>query len=211
MSYSSSLSYPDFSFFPLEEMRMTKSEMKNYLFQKKFINPVRGSAPYQVTPYKMAEIFGNLANQNTNYSLIISKSNFNQKPYRRWSVDNSWSGNSFDDFLKNQIFTGMGKVFSKQDGGTGKWVYETNISNGYFLYGKTGTTGTNDSINYKRLAIIISKKDLTREISNDNKYFVVYFNVEKASYEHSVEWYWKYFKNITELVINSDSFKEYMK
>jgi hypothetical protein len=203
------LAYPDFSFFPLEEMRMTKSEMKNYLFQQKFINPVRGSAPYQVTPYKMAEIFGNLANQNTNYSLSISKSNFNQKPYRRWSVDNSWAGKSFDDFLKNQIFTGMGKVFSNI--GTGAPVYTTNSNNGYFLYGKTGTTGSSDGINYKRLAIIISKNDLTQNISNDNKYFVVYFNIEKAAYEHSEGWYWKYFKNITDLVINSDSFKEYMK
>jgi hypothetical protein len=214
----SPLAYPDFSFLPLEKMSIKSSNINASDFPTNFKNPVLGSYPYQVTPYKMAEMFGNLGTQNRNYSLKISNSINKEEISQPWNIDASWTKVEYENFLKQNIFEGMKQVF---EGGTGQTIFNYSSQvNGYYLYGKTGTTGSDNGLNYKRLAVIISKNELNKDISADNKIFVVYFTIEKAeAYENEKKWkfganknwFMDYYKIIINQIMASESFKEYMK
>jgi membrane protein implicated in regulation of membrane protease activity len=203
---SVSLAYPDFSFFPVSEMSLPKSAAD---FRSSFINPVKGSRPFQITAYKMAEMFGNLASLNSNYTLHIEPKN--PKPLKNWDLTGSgWSLDQYKAFHSKNLMEGMRSVLTN---GTLKSLGLD--SSKYFLYAKTGTTGSGMSIDYKRLAVIISKYPLHEgAIPDNNRFYTVFFVFEKALDDEMLLSkqikYKDYYRRILNAIIRSKSFQRYM-
>lgn len=81
----------------------------------------------------------------------------------------------------------------------------------YDVYAKTGTIGTSNKDNSKRLILVIMKKGDPAPIKNRKKYFL-YFSAQNA-YEDQAKngWFLKCYADVIRKVIRSSTFQAYMK
>ncbi len=161
---------------------------------------------WNITPLKMAEMYGRLISQNSTYTLILEP---NVKPeYTQMVIDKSWNKGNYFNSLK-AMFKGMEAVFVK--GGTAANAQIEGDK--YFVYGKTGTinnvtngVNTEDHI----LATVICNMDITNldpKDFKDLKFYVIY----TALYNSKVfKDKFKIHKNVYDAVVSSDCFNNYM-
>lgn len=163
-----------------------------------------GGYPYQITPFKMLEMYMGLATYNRDYHLHV---NGQGKPAAPWQKDASWSGNSFEGFLARQIFTGMARVIS---GGTGRPIAGvTGKRADLFFYAKTGTINEESSgrKSSRRFIVMASDKDLTKpENIGKARTFGWFFAVDNTG-----NFDWNLVNQILEQTMNAASFTNYFK
>lgn len=205
--------FPEESYF-LQNRRASAD--LNINFFRGLSQPTLGGIPYEITPFKMLEMYGALASLKNQYQLTIDQRKIARED---WNYDNdTWS--SLDDyktFVSGNVIAGMKAVLI--NGGTADTLFgtpNTNIYEGYHIYAKTGTIGVQSAgENSKRFAVIISKTALeTGDLSN-NRFYVVYFTINNAYKNFATGqdkiWFWKYYRNIIYQIIHSASFEAYMK
>lgn len=196
-------SYPEVSYF-LQSLRAYNEINQN--FNLGFKTPTLGGYPYQVSPYKMLEMYSSLALQNNAYRLKMLRGTTKKHP---WKIDSSWGSGltDYNKFLATQVFTGMKKVVS---GGAGTAKRLRGIGGGkYFVYAKTGTINEQGSgaKNSRRLIVMLTDKDLTQaENIGNTKTYSFYFTVENAR-----DFDWTLLQNIIKSAMNSTSFINYFK
>lgn len=144
-----------------------------------------GGYPYQLSPFKMLEMYGSMMTQNRAYRLHLDD---REKRVVPWQVDSTWGSNArFNTFLANNIFKGMSQVISA---GTGRSLNAIKAhGSGLFYYAKTGTINEEGSgaSSSKRLIVAISDKDLTiPENIGKSKVFVFYFMQDRIG--SSISW-----------------------
>jgi hypothetical protein len=77
-----------------------------------------------------------------------------------------------------------------------------------YCYAKTGTIGSEGRLNAnsRRLALILSNKDLTTEAAGTAKIYTIYFTADQIGGDHN----WALYQRILAAIVNSPSFKNYM-
>lgn len=174
-----SFAYPRISYLP-DRDRTSKMGARNAI-----LNTTLGASPFQVTPLKMAEMFGRLISQNRNFKLTLNP-NYNSD-YEAFELDKRYSGNVglYYNILGNYLLDGMRMVPIGE--GTaralGKIVTQINTM-GYQVYAKTGTISSRkEGKDSQLLAVIISKNKMhgCSDLSNfdklfrNNRFYVMYF------------------------------------
>ena len=177
---------------------------------------------WQVTPLKMAEMYGKMASFNKNYTLTVSPASPGKKErYDEFELDDTWKGKE-DEYFKarGELFRGLQAVM-RESGGTAAAVFnalpkdDKALFNGespkYFIYAKTGTINGKENrrdVEDHLLAVVITDTDLTKAKAKelkDMKFYVIYM-VDYAPYGG-----WRDSNSkIISSVINSSVFKEYM-
>lgn len=205
-SYSNGYAYAEYSY-------LNASERSKMLMENAIRSTAIGAQKvWEVTPLKMAEMYGRLASMNQNYELTISADK-TQKHKKQIYKDLT---RGYREARPLQM-EGMNRVISSE--GTARSMVkslqvEQKTSGAircgkYYLYAKTGTINS-DSRNYierHRLGVVIANKDLT-EISvnklNDVKFYVVYFTFDKTGQFST-------YATILDEIMKSETFKQYMK
>jgi cell division protein FtsI/penicillin-binding protein 2 len=185
--------FPETSNFLQTDRASTKQEG----FSKAIIQTSLGGDPINVTPLKMAEMFGNLAKFDKSFQATLRDK---IEPYRSkgFDTDPEWNEN-YHQFAQSNIYIPLQDVLSE---GTaeklGKKLYASDINKLYY-YAKTGTIGSigeggkktlysidgdfnikrklQDKLNDKLLMLIISKNDLSKlsiQQQATNPFYVVY-------------------------------------
>lgn len=176
--------------------------------------PTIGAVPYEVTPYKMLEMYGALASVNNNYNLKIDSNNSLRSG---WNFDrDTWhSLEAYKTFHSNYIMVGMREVLA--NGGTGELLLNSLSAEArnYHIYAKTGTIGDESAEeNSKRLAVIISKEPIENSNNIGSPFYVVFFTINNAyrKFDQGQDrtWYWTYYQRIINHIVQSQSFKSYM-
>lgn len=168
-----------------------------------------GGYPYQVSPYKMLEMYLSLFNQNRNFSLqLIPKT----QARINWQVDSSWAGvTPFNQFLASFIFKGMNDVIY---GGSGTAHAIGGLAGshpGFYFYAKTGTINEqgSGSKNSRRLVVTITNKNMqqTENIGDpDTRIYTLYFAVD-----NNKDFDWALLNNIINETMTSQSFRNYFR
>jgi hypothetical protein len=187
--------FPEESYF-LQKDRVADDPVENFLFG--VMNPTAGGAPMEISPLKMVEMYSRLAMQ-TNVIASVSKPS---QPTPLVLGDKTWAADSYSDFLKKYIFTSMQQVLTI---GTARNLFNGKSNyNGYYFYAKTGTINDGSKFQSKRLALIISKNDLTKNLTNNKIYsvFITGHDIDKADEAD--------YKTIIDAILNSNTFKSYM-
>lgn len=191
-------SFPEQSYF-IQAERKHPNKLTNFFNGLK--NPTLGGTPYNVTPLKMTEMFGKMISQNKDYSLHLTNHDFSQST---WKIDSTWN-NGFADFMRSNVLKGMQHVLL--GGGTAAGMFGgTNVYRNYYCYAKTGTIKEGKQNDSKRLALIISKNDLLQDSDQPNKFYVVYFTANEADNQE-----WAVYRAIVNQIMESESFKNYMR
>lgn len=185
------------------------SSVMDYELHNEFPSPASqlkqytlGSYPLHITPLKMAEMYGKLFSLHPDYRASVTP---NTKPFvEHWKDydgaknDNAWS------FYKTNLFPGMAECART---GTAK-DYLRNLSNTtpFFYYAKTGTLLLKEGLpDDCMLAVVVTNKEIKDDIKpSDIRFYVLYFYYKQSGTRPQVE-------QIVSQVINSDSFKNYMK
>ncbi len=175
-----------------------------------------GGAVFRLTPLQVMEMYGKLFNYDKDYRVFIDSAN-NHTQAQWVAVDPEWDG-SFTDFLNSQVFKGMeAAITGTQSHGIGTGFYLNETSRqfpNYNFWAKTGTIGSGNDDNSKRLIVVISLKDRTRNIDQQKKY-LVYFTIQNAYTEQegfsNKNWFHKPVNDILRRIIESNTFKDYMK
>lgn len=158
-----------------------------------------GGYPYQLSPFKMLEMFGSMITQNRAYRLHLHEAPTRVEP---WYTDSSWNG-GYRQFFAAQIMQGMANVVTA---GTARNMARPKGE--YFYYAKTGTINEQGSgaKSSKRLIIAISDKDLSKpeHIGNAKVYFM-YFLEDRAG--GSINW--SLVNQLITEAVNSAGFKSY--
>lgn len=168
-----------------------------------------GGYPYQVSPYKMLEMYLSLFNQNRNFSLqLIPK----HQQRINWQVDSSWAGvNPFNQFLAAYIFKGMNDVIYGGSGTAHSIGGLKGSHPGFYFYAKTGTINEQGSgaKNSRRLVVTITNKDM-QQVENigkpDTKIYTLYFAVD-----NNKDFDWTLLNNIIHETMASQSFLNYFR
>lgn len=191
--------FPENSLF-LQKNRDYKGIQENFNVGLK--TATLGGYPYQVTPFKMLEMYLGLAAYNKNYHLRVSGQPSNAVP---WQKDGSWGAGAFEGFLARQVFTGMERVIS---GGTGTAIGSIKSKRpDLFFYAKTGTINEESSglKSSRRLIVMASDKDLRKaENIGKAKTYGWFFAVENTG-----NFDWSLLLQIMEQTMNSASFTNY--
>ena len=170
-------SFPEESAFPQKNRHYISSKKKNEInenFNLGLKTATLGGYPYQLSAYKMLEMYNGLMTQNKNYELhILPKKN----KYTAWMLDSTWTRAQYNEFLANNIFKGMADVITA---GTATQLAPLKAQHtGYYFYAKTGTIneGGSQTSNSRRLIVSITNKDLTKpeNIGQGTKVFSYYF------------------------------------
>jgi hypothetical protein len=177
------------------------------LFAMSFRGHVKGSSQVLMSPLKMAEAMGRLVSQNRNYNLTLNPYAVSAE-FSAFVVDNDIPYNDYLDLLKGQVFKGMKEALY---GGTASRL-GTLIKNAapWFYYGKTGTTGDNESKTKSKLfALVISSKDLSSLDHNfrNNPFVTIYFTSQNGPAKQNEELQ----AALINCLQNSSVFKKYMK
>ncbi len=197
---------PEASSFPQRMRHFISSKHKNELnenFNLGLKTPTLGGYPYQLTPHKMLEMYNALFTQNRNYHAGISR----QLPEKLdWQIDSSWTRQEFNEFLANNVFTGMKKVIQS---GTGTRLQALNgAASGLFLYAKTGTINEESSgaASSRRLILTVTNKDMTNaaNIGTDVKVYSIYFVVD-----NNRDFDWNLVLDIASTCMQSRTFLQY--
>ncbi len=195
-------SFPEQSFFLQSERAMYDNMHDNFLFGLKI--PTLGGSPYNITPYKMAELYGRLFSLNENYTLHISPDSIKDAS---WHFGAGWNNmDSAKDYIRRYVYKSMEDVLTNNQGTMHKLFGNSNRYKNYFFYAKTGTISREKSNfkNSKRLVLIISKNDLLTYMEQP-KIYTVYLMINDVG-DHPYDFY----KQVLDRIIDSDSFKEYM-
>jgi len=205
-------SFPEESYFR-NKLRSDKNKRTN--FDKAIRNTALGGEPFQVTPFSILEMYGKLISQNSRYSLKIDGT-ITDTPIA-WNIDiQTWKNkNSFHTFLSDDVFKGM-KESTIGEGTASVWlskIFNKDDNKKYFIYAKTGTSGSKkDNSSSRRLIVLITKFPINPDNITKNKFYNVYFTYNKIHYKNSEDekWYYTYTQDIIRNIINSESFKQYM-
>jgi hypothetical protein len=197
-------SMPEHAMF-LQHQRSFKEPYQNFNIGLK--TTTLGGYPYQVSPFKMLEMYLSLFSQNRNFGLSVLPGRQNKVV---WKADTTWKGN-FNTFLANHIFKGMNAVIN---GGWGTAHGIGSVANshpGYYFYAKTGTINEQGSglRNSRRLAVIISNKDMQQAVNignKDTKLYSFYFAID-----NNKDFDWSLLSRIIEATMASKSFQDYFK
>ncbi|MBR5687562.1 MAG: hypothetical protein IKX36_06345 [Prevotella sp.] len=165
-----------------------------------------GASPLQVTPLKMAEMYGRLFSQSRDYHAHITP--LYESPVKAWGASNGISKEQLFRFYQHTLFTGM-----KQCGesGTGvSMVDRSQLPSGYYLYMKTGTLNIDENHpNDRLLAVIITDRDVCEASSpEDYRFYVVYFRYVQVPKGTDIR------TQTTETlrqIMKSNSFKDYFR
>lgn len=179
-------------------------------------NTTLGASPFEVTPAKMAEMFGKLFNQNIAYRLtlnpIVSPDAY--EPFERDPMYQE-TGHLYSDIWANFLFKGMNQVV--QTGGTAAALNEICASlekEGYYMYGKTGTISQKGSHTQTQLLGLVISKNKLHDIENlnqwnklvkDNRFYVIYFSNADGGHDYRL------IKKTILSVVHSPEFQNYMK
>ena len=195
-------SFPEESYF-LQMNRSMKDVQQNFSVGLK--NTTLGGYPYQITPFKMAEMYGSLVSNNAYYRIHITEQK-NKK--QAWTNDSTWKSGEYSRFLSSTVFQGMHQVIYGANGTFKELQSFCNQYPDFYFYAKTGTIDEADdgqSIDSKRLALIITDVPLHEGIpDHPPKFYVIYFTMDHAR-NHDTDMY----KQILTQVMNSTSFKNY--
>jgi hypothetical protein len=204
--------YPDYSNLKQADREMAFINRRTD-FKLNFENPVHGGAPYEITPLNMAEMYGRLLKMTPYYYANIDSIN-NNKSNSSLFDNTNWTSDNFEKtFLQESLLSGMEECIKS---GTAKYLGEIKLKyKDLFFYAKTGTIGTKNRTeerNSKRLALIISNKDLIKTPLKNVKFYTIIFTVNNAEKNMSSgeDWYIKYYIKTLKLVLESNSFKNYM-
>lgn len=214
--------------------------MGNYQDKQLNENMVRSVAignntAWQVSPLKMAEMYGRMITMNRSYTLTLEPGNASS--YEPFIIDDSWAGLKKYQKARAGLLTGMSQNFQAnsttalrgQAAGARPNLVEIDTvqkeaaEDRYYIYGKTGTIdGKYSGIDMEDhlLAVVITDRRLTECNSEDElknvRFYVVYF----ADYGGLVESNGKLAhqrtswtgidKSILNAVINSRDFQNYM-
>ncbi|KAA5533443.1 hypothetical protein F0919_12955 [Taibaiella lutea] len=191
----------------LQSQRSFKEPYQNFNIGLK--TTTLGGYPYQVSAYKMLEMYLSLFTQNRNFGLSIV-----ENPQRNvaWKVDTTWNGNAnFNRFLAANIFKGMNDVIY------GAWGTAHGIGGlaaahpGYFVYAKTGTINEQGSgvRNSRRLVVVITNKNMQQPEnigSKDTKLYALYFAID-----NNKDFDWSLLNQILNETMASNSFANYFR
>ncbi len=198
-------SFPEESSF-IQQLRAFADPMRN--FTDGLRNPTLGGRPYNMTPMKMAEMYARLATQNTALKLHIAPRPITAP--RPWLLDSTWTANAYQQFLQSYIYKGMEQVLSS---GTGRQMLGGLSRIPYrggtlYCYAKTGTIGSEGKLNAnsRRLALILSNKDLITAPAGTAKIYTIYFTADQIGGDHN----WALYRQILAAIMNTASFKNYM-
>jgi hypothetical protein len=201
--------YPEYSYM-LRSNRIAIDDVQGNFNKAVRQTTLGGGGVFDVTPLKMAEMFGVLASMNPGYKLTIDeKISTNVK----FNIDPEWKDSQYDDFHYGTLLSSMKGVMEYPDGTAKKLLplISNSEKSRYYFYAKTGTTGEeNGSKNSKRLGIIISKEPLVKA-SESNKFYVVYFRFDNANLDkQSSDPIFIVYANILDKILSSETFKNYM-
>lgn len=191
----------------LQSQRSFKEAYQNFNIGLK--TTTLGGYPYQVTPYKMLEMYLSLFSQNRNFGLSVIENAQRNVP---WKVDTTWKGNAnFNRFLATNVFKGMNDVIY------GGWGTAHGIGGlaaahpGYFIYAKTGTINEQGSglRNSRRLIVMIANKNMQQPENigkKDTKLYAIYFAID-----NNKDFDWSLLNQILNETMASASFVNYFK
>lgn len=200
--------YPAISYLP-ERERITKQGTHDAIR-----NTTLGAYPFQVTPLKMAEMYGKLFSQNRKFRLTLNP--LFHSDYEPFVRDKAYEQDTlYANILSNHLFGGMAAV--PEDGtayklnGLRKELKE-NKSDKYYLYAKTGTIGSAGSgINTQLLAVVITKTPFNStgvedfwENTKKHQFYVAYFLTEKSSHDYDI------IEKAIKTIVKSNAFTNYM-
>jgi hypothetical protein len=199
-------SFPEESAFPQKNRHYISRKKKNEInenFSLGLKTPSLGGYPYQISPYKMLEMYNALLTQNNAYEMhILQKKN----RYNPWIIDSSWTREQYHTFLANNVFKGMSEVI--KNGTASKLAGVSALHPGYYFYAKTGTINERGSsnLNSRRLIVSITNKDLTlpENIGKDIKVFSFYFATD-----HTADFDWNVLSQIIHQSFSQASFNQY--
>jgi hypothetical protein len=203
--------FPEHSYMLLSKRVITNNNVNSNFNSAVRQTSLGSGGVIDVSPFKMAEMFGKMLLQNTGYNLKID----NAKPVKNpWLPDPSWN-NTYKSFLNGYIFGGMSSAL--KDGTARSLGNRLQKYGEYTFYAKTGTIGSEDATEKgdqsKRLAIIITKGGITAA-SETGKFYVVYFRFDKARKDKNQDGvdgpFWTLCDEIIGKIVNSSSFKNYM-
>ncbi len=171
--------------------------------------PALGGGIFRLTPYDIINFYARLFNFDKNFTASIDSKSTNRQETNR--IDAAWGGPDgfINNFLEKYTFKGMAGSFQY---GTAESLNKQLPEFGpYDVYAKTGTIGTSNKDNSKRLILVIMKKGDPAPIKNRKKYFL-YFSAQNA-YEDQAKngWFLKCYADVIRKVIRSSTFQAYMK
>jgi hypothetical protein len=153
-------SFPEASIFAQKMRHFISSKKRNEInenFNLGLKATTLGGYPFQITPYKMLEMYNALFTFNKNYEMHITPKAISNEP---WHVDSSWQMADYKTFLANNIFEGMHRVITA---GTAKQLKSVAAKfPQYYFYAKTGTINEagGAEANSRRLIVSITNKSL---------------------------------------------------
>ncbi len=136
-------------------------------------NYTLGASPLQLTPLKMAEMYGRLFSQCRDYYAHITP--LYEAPHNHWATSNSVSPERLFQFYQHTLFTGMRQCY---ESGTARALVDSSqLPSEYHYYMKTGTLNIDENHPSDRLlAVIITDHDVcTVSSPSDYHFYVVYF------------------------------------
>lgn len=195
-------SFPEESFF-LQSNRDFNEIQQNLNLGLK--TTTLGGYPYQLTPFKMVEMYTSMLTQNRNLKLQIVNQKY--EPIN-WQIDSTWGNNTkYKIFLAENIFKGMNQVIFGASGTAKRLSGLKTQYPQYHFYAKTGTINeqTSSRKSSRRLYLAITNKDLT-DIANigNTKVYSLYFAVDNAG-----DFNWELINQIVSNTIASKSFQYY--
>lgn len=197
-------SFPEQSYF-LQSERSFPGIQEN--FNSGLKTPSLGGYPYQLTPFKMLEMYLSMLSIHKNFHLKI---NPYVTPYSEWAIDPSWGSSVvFKQFLAQNIFKGMQDVIYGGSGTARRLSYLKAKYPDLYFYAKTGTINeqASNKKSSRRLLVALSNKDLTQpEHIGQAKTYGFYFAVDNAG-----DFDWELLKRIIEKTLDSKSFQAYFK
>jgi hypothetical protein len=198
-------SFPEASIFSQKMRHFISSKKKNEInenFNLGLKSATLGGYPYQITPFKMLEMYNALFTLNRNYEMHITPKQVN---YTQWSVDSSWQMQNYKTFIATNIFEGMKRVITAGTATSLKNV--TNKFPQYYFYAKTGTINEagGGQANSRRLVVTITNKDMTiPENIGSAKVYSFYFVID-----NNRDFDWNLVNQIISDGIQSNSFLKY--
>ena len=161
---------------------------------------IGASQVWEVTPFKMAEMYGRLASLSQDYRLTFDTLSAAQ--FTPWMIDESFIS------AHHVQMRGMQNVFVN---GTARRMNESlhsGVLANYNFYGKTGTIDHPKKYENHRLGVIITNRadrleDMTPDQLRNLRYYVVFFAADHGAA-------WSEYQRCLEAIVQSRTFQQYM-
>jgi len=200
-------STPERSFFNMQECAGVDTT-SNLFNGVRF--PALGGGVFRLTPYDVINYYARLFNFDKNFQASIDTKTKNREETNR--IDANWGGPDgfISNFLEEYTFKGMAGSFQYGTASSLNKLQLPELSS-YDVYAKTGTIGTSNKDNSKRLILVIMKKGDSAPMKNRKKYFL-YFSAQNAYEDQAFDgWFLECYADIIKKVIRSYTFQAYMK